>query len=207
MLAVEYLSPNLSSTIKKIVQEYEHQTSFASLAFLSTPEDSAETQLAPLLANYVDFLQQEWGRCVWECRLEGTLARALNPGMRKVFKTVEFRSIGHLLEVCHGFRDRLENIVITSKDSFDSSHTHTADLCSNPKAIKQALRDLRRETIIVNGQILPPVQSLKELIKLLRERLNSKPMKLKEKKNLQKASYLLLWHTLKVGDHSCHLQL
>ena len=228
MLAVEVLSEDLQSYIRKIVLEYEHLTSFASLAFLSTPEDSAETQLAPLLSNYVEYLQAEWKKCVWECRLEGTLARSVDPTIRKLFKTVEFVSIGHLLDVCHEHRHALENIVVSSKvfdsnevdlygtgagtdggnsngngngngngdgtttnatadnpNSFLSSASfdkNTLELCGNTKTIKQALRDLRRETIIVNGQILPPVQSLKELIKLLRERLNSRPVRLKEKK-------------------------
>jgi hypothetical protein len=59
MLAVESISDDLQSCIRKIVLEYEHLTSFASLAFLSTPEDSADTQLAPLLSNYVEYLQKE----------------------------------------------------------------------------------------------------------------------------------------------------
>mmetsp|Transcript_4703 Transcript_4703/g.9000 ORF Transcript_4703/g.9000 Transcript_4703/m.9000 type:complete len:795 (+) Transcript_4703:135-2519(+) len=204
-LAVEMLSDGLYSYIRKICLEYEHLTSFASLAFLSTPEDSADTQLVPLLTNYVEHLQKERERIIWECRLESTLARVLDPDMRKFFKTIEFISIGHLLQVCHEHRHSLENIVITERDSLLSGTSATApnaerrdsemnvlssasfdnntmDLCNNTKAIKQALRDLRRETIIVNGQILPPVQSLRELIALLKERLNSRPMKLKEKK-------------------------
>jgi len=212
MLAVELVSEDLQSYIRKIVLEYEHLTSFASLAFLSTPEDSAETQLAPLLSNYVGYLQKEWKKCVWECRLESTLARAIDPAVRKLFKTVEFVSIGHLLDVCHEHKHALENITISSKD-FDCSGTtlngngvamasattgntnssfnslssasfdkNPMEFSSNTKVIKQALRDLRRETIIINGQILPPVQSLKELVNLLKERLNSRPLRLKERK-------------------------
>jgi hypothetical protein len=203
-LAVEMLSDELHSCIRKICLEYEHLTSFASLAFLSTPEDSADTQLVPLLTTYVEHLQKDTDRIIWECRLESTLARVIDPDMRKVFKTIEFHSIGHLLKVCHDYRHTLENIVVTQRDSLLSGSSvtsgaerrdseinmlssasfdkNTMDLCNNTKAIKQALRDLRRETITVNGQILPPVQSLRELITLLKERLNSRPMKLKEKK-------------------------
>ncbi len=196
MLAVELISEDIQSYIRKIVLDYEHQTSFASLAFLSTPEDSAETQLAPLLANYVEYLQKEWKRCVWESRLESTLARAIDPAVRKMFKTVEFVSIGHLLDVCREYKSALENITISSKD-FDGANPSSgfsilspksipmelsAQSVSNNKAVKQALRDLSRETIIINGQILPPVQSLKELVKVLEERINSRPMRLKEKK-------------------------
>ena len=208
-LAVELLSDDLQSHIRKICLEYEHMTSFASLAFLSTPGDSAETQLAPMLLKYVDYLQKDRERIVWECRLESTLARVTDPNMRKLFKTAEFRSIGHLLDVCHEYSHALENIVIPARDSLFSEaylqapstsalsgnndgngklltnpslDQNMLDLCNNTKAVKQALRDLRRETIIVNGQILPPVQSLKELVTLLKERLNSRPMKLREKK-------------------------
>lgn len=203
-LAVELLSDDLHIYIRKICLEYEHLTSFASLAFLSTPEDSAETQLAPLMLKYVEFLQMEREQIVWKCRLESALARAIDPAMRKMYKTSEFRSIGHLLDACHEYRHSLENIVVAARDSLFADHyletasdgmngteklfsggvfdKDTVDLCNNTKAVKQALKDLRRETIIVNGQILPPVQSLKELIKLLRERLNSRPVKLKEKK-------------------------
>ena len=207
-LAVELLSDDLQSHIRKICLEYEHMTSFASLAFLSTPGDSAETQLAPMLLKYVDYIQKDRERIVWECRLESTLARVTDPNMRKLFKTAEFRSIGHLLDVCHEYSHALENIVIPARDSLfseaylqapstsklsgndgngklltnSSLDQNMLDLCNNTKAVKQALRDLSRETIIVNGQILPPVQSLKELVSLLKERLNSRPIKLREKK-------------------------
>jgi hypothetical protein len=200
MLAVEYLSEDIQKKINKVVQEYEHQTSFASLAFLSSPEESAETHLAPLLFAYVDILVRDHVNLVWDCRLEGTLTRALDPNLRKVFKTTEFRSIGHLLDVCHDFKQSLENIIILPKENLlhtsskcDSSSEvdilaspsfehNLNDLCENKKAVKQSLRDLRRETIVINGHVLPPVKSISELLTLLRERLNSRPMKLKEKK-------------------------
>ena len=200
MLAVEYLSEDVQENIHKIVLEYEHQTSFASLAFLSSPEESAETHLAPLLFAYVDILVRDHASLVWDCRLEGTLARILDPTLRKVFKTTEFHSIGHLLDVCDDFKQSLENIVILPKDNVlnslskrDSSSESNMlaspsfeynlhDLCENKKAVKQSLRDLRRETIVINGHVLPPVKSISELLTLLRERLNSRPMKLKERK-------------------------
>uniref|UniRef100_A0A7S3Q0L5 Uncharacterized protein n=1 Tax=Chaetoceros debilis TaxID=122233 RepID=A0A7S3Q0L5_9STRA len=208
LLAVELISDNLQKRIRKIVLEYEHQISFASLAFLSTPEDSADANLMPLVARYVEYLRVERKACVFDCRLESTLARAMDPNLRRMFRTVEFRSIGHLLGVCKEYEKELEHIVISPRDastltanaivsvtantntngsgvnalsstSFDSS---TVEACSNTKAIKQALRDLRRETITINGQILPPPTSLSELVNLLRERLNSRVMKLKESK-------------------------
>jgi len=154
-LAVELLSDDLQTYIRKICLEYEHLTSFASLAFLSTPEDSAQTQLVPLLLKYVEYLQTEREKIVWECRLESTLARAIDPNMRKMFKTSEFRSIGHLLDACHDYRHPLENIVVAARDSLfteaylekssDGMHgseklfsggifdKNTVDLCNNQK--------------------------------------------------------------------------
>lgn len=206
LLAVEHLDDELNNHITKIALEYEHLTSFASLAFLSSPENSAETNLAPLLYNYVEYLRNEWELCVDKCQLETSLARAIHPGMRHVFKTSEFQSIGHLLEVCNGYRDQLDNIIISSRDydPSDTSEFRPSESASNPdvissaasgdeidvkkcnakttKAIKQALRDLRREIITVNGHLLPPARTLTELVKLLRERLHSRTVKLKEKK-------------------------
>jgi hypothetical protein len=104
LLSVEQLSEDVVSTIRKIVLEYEHLTSFASLAFLSSPQESTEVHLAPLLRKYVDFLSCEWKRLVESCQLESQLSRCLDPHVRSLFKTMEFRSIGHLLEVCHDHR-------------------------------------------------------------------------------------------------------
>merc|ERR1711957_903689 len=58
--------------------------------------------------------------------------------------------------------------------------TMNGEVKAGSKAVKQALRDLRREVITVNGHILPPVHSLKELVTLLRETLNSRPVKIRE---------------------------
>lgn len=197
MLAVEILSGALLGKIQKIVQEYEHQTSFASLAFLSSPEDTAETHLAPLLFAYVDMLTKTRESLVWECRLEGTLARAIDPTLRKIFKNTEFQSIGHLLDVCNEFEMQLNHIVITSKESplhmgenrsihdilaSPSFDVNIAELCGSKSAVKQAFRDLRRESIVINGHVLPPVKTLSELVKLLSERLNSRPVKLRQSK-------------------------
>ncbi len=206
VLAVEHLSEELVGYIRKIVLEYEHLTSFASLAFLSSPGDSAETHLAPLLLNYLEYLKNDLDICVDQCKLENTLARAIHPGMRKVFKTAEFVSLGHLLEVCCKYKDQLENISILPSDSssfgigntlvarqssssdvissITSGDTTNLKKCgsSTTKAIKQALRDLRREIITVNGHVLPPVQSLTQLVNLLRERLQTRTVKLRDKK-------------------------
>ena len=104
LLSVEVLSEDLTSTIRNIVLEYEHLTSFASLAFLSSPQESTEEHLLPLLTKYVEYLVQDWKFCIQKCQLESQLNRCLDPAIRSMFKTMEFRSIGHLLEVCHEHR-------------------------------------------------------------------------------------------------------
>ena len=64
----------------------------------------------------------------------------------------------------------------------NSRVTPSRYVLDDPKALKQAMRDLRREVIIVNGHVLPPIHSLKELVALLKETLNSRSLKLKEKR-------------------------
>lgn len=171
MLAVECVADEIKKVIRRIVSEYEHGTSFASLAFLSTPEVNADSLLMPLILKYLEYLQSDWERLVRECELERMLARAVDPELRRMFKTIEFRSIGHLLEVCHGLRDKLQNIELAPNVCAVAENINT--LCNNPEAIRQALRDLRREVITVNGHVLPPVTSRKQLISLLTQALNS----------------------------------
>jgi hypothetical protein len=174
MLAVECLAEEIMKVIHRVVLEYEHGTSFASLAFLSTPEVNADSLLTPLILKYLKYLQADWERLVKECELERMLARALDPAMRKMFKTIEFRSIGHLLEVCHEYRYKLNNIELPPNVCAIAENIHS--LCNSPEAIRQALRDLRREIITVNGHVLPPVTSRKEPIQLLTQTLNSRTL-------------------------------
>lgn len=170
LLSVEYVGEDLFRVIRRIVNEYEHGTSFASLAFLSSPEASAETTLTPMVLKYIKYLQSDWKMHERNCELERMLACSLDPSMRRYLKTVEFRSIGHLLEVCQGFRHELNNIELTPTNS---AYSASGELCNDPKAVKQAIRDLQREVITINGHALPPVTSRKDLINLLSQALNS----------------------------------
>ncbi|KAL3905585.1 MAG: hypothetical protein SGILL_009618, partial [Bacillariaceae sp.] len=174
MLAVECVAEDITKVIHRIVSEYEHGTSFASLAFLSTPEVNADSLLMPLILKYLKYLQSDWERLVQQCSLERMFARAIDPTVRKMFKTIEFQSIGHLLEVCHQFRDQLQSIELAPNVCAMAENINT--LCNSPDAIRQALRDLRREVITVNGHVLPPVTSRKELINLLTQTLNSRTL-------------------------------
>jgi hypothetical protein len=188
MLAVECIAEEITKVIRRVAAEYEHGTSFASLAFLSTPETNADSLLTPIILKYLKYLQADWERLVRECELERMLARAVDPAMRKMFKTIEFHSIGHLLEVCHEYRAKLQNIELPPNLCAVAENINT--LCNNNDAVRQALRDLRREKITVNGHILPPVTSRKELISLLTQTLNSRtltsaPQK-KSKRNARK---------------------
>ncbi|CAB9508740.1 expressed unknown protein [Seminavis robusta] len=169
LLAVEFVGEDLHRVIRRIVNEYEHSTSFASLAFLSSPEASAETRLTPMVTNYIRYLQSEWKVHEAGCELERMLASSLDGNMRRYLKTVEFLSIGHLLEVCQGFRNDLQNIELAPSHANDS-------LCNNPDAVRQAIMDLQREIITINGHVLPPVTSRKDLISLLSQSLNSRTL-------------------------------
>jgi hypothetical protein len=191
LLAVEYLSPGLLRTIRRIVVDYEQKTSFASLAFLSTPDDSADQRLTPMVLKYARYLQADWKNYVMDCELELTLSLALHADMRKIFKTVEFRSIGHLLETCAGFRSQLQKIELAPSTQTDPDSQEK--LVDNPEAVRQAIRDLQRERITVNGHLLPPVTSRKELIHLLQQTMNSRtltalPMKTRRKSRRSRRS-------------------
>jgi hypothetical protein len=202
VLAVECVAEEITKVVRRIVSEYEHGTSFASLAFLSTPEVNADSLLLPLILKYVKYLQSDWERLVRECELERMLARAVDPEIRKLFKTIEFRSIGHLLEVCHEFRDKLQNIELAPNVCAVAENVNT--LCNNPEAIRQALRDLRREVITVNGHVLPPVTSRKELINLLIQTLNSRTLTAvppRKKRNSRKKNTILKNHSAPDLNH------
>lgn len=174
VLAVEVLSDDVTKVIRRIVSEYEHGTSFASLAFLSTPEVNADSLLTPLIVKYIRYLQTEWEQVISACELERMLTRALDPEMRKMFKTIEFRSIGHLLEVCHEHRDKLQNIELAPTVCAVAENIN--NLIHSKNALRQALRDLQREIITVNGHVLPPVNSRKELVAILGQTLNSRTL-------------------------------
>ena len=172
LLAVDILSEELSRVIRRIVSDYEHTTSFASLAFLSSPENSAE-KLTPMVLQYLRYLQANWKVCEADCDLERLLRSCLNPDMRHTFKTVEFRSIGHLLEVCHDYRSELQHIEFPPEyNPGGSSSTEK----NGDSAIHQAIKDLQREVITVNGNVLPPATSRAELIQLLSQTLNSRSL-------------------------------
>jgi hypothetical protein len=147
-------------------------TSFASLAFLSSPDQSAVEHLTPLLSAYLEYLQDDWKSLVARCEIEQMLNRALDAGMRKTLTTMEFQSIGHLLHVCHEYRHELQTIALPPSHEEEG----ILGLCGDVKALKQALRDLRREVITVNGHILPPAHSMKELARLLEQTLNSRTL-------------------------------
>jgi len=181
LLAVETISEALVRVIRRLVNEYEHSISFASLAFLSSPEASAETRLSPLVVRYIHYIQSDWKCHEDACELERMLAKSLDGKMRRFLKTIEFQSIGHLLEVCQGFRNELNSIELTPTSPDDttycgSSSSNCMDTSNNPKAVRQAIRDLKREVITVNGYVLPPVTSRQDLIDLLSQSLKSRSL-------------------------------
>jgi hypothetical protein len=178
VLAVDILSEDLERVIRRIVSEYEHATSFASLAFLSSPEDAAEHKLTPLILDYLRYLRVNWQNAEASCELEEMLRNCMDPQMRKTFKTVEFRSIGHLLEVCQSFRSELQQIQIQPSRQFRSvvDTNGGEDTASTKDALRQAIRDLNREVITINGHVLPPATSYEQLSYLLSQTLNSQAL-------------------------------
>ena len=159
-----------------VVSEYQHQISFASLAFLSSPEDSAENRLSPLIISYIKYLQSNWKDLVENSVLERMLITVLDQKMRNIFKTVEFVSIGHLLDVCNGYSNALQHIELPPDIGGFDPDSDIYSICSSSKVVKQAIRDLQREVITVNGHALPPVTSRKELVQLLSQILNSRSL-------------------------------
>ena len=163
LLSVGALSESLQRLIQNIVSNYVHTTSFASLAFLSTPETSAEQRLSPAIWKYLVHLQKQSKQYEEECEMEVLMAISLDSKMRSTFKTAEFQSIGHLLEVCQGFRDSLQSIQLPVRQSETECDT------------TQALKDLHREVIAVNGSVLPHVSDRDDLLQLLSSALNTRP--------------------------------
>lgn len=199
MLAVECVSDKVAKIIRRIVSEYEHKTSFASLAFLSTPEVNADSVLTPLIIKYLQLLQVESKQFVRECELERMLIRTIDPTMRKMFKTIEFQSIGHLLEVCHAYSKQLSCIELPP--TLCSTAENVNNLCDNPDALRQALRDLRREAITVNGHVLPLVTSRKELVSMLTQTINSRTLSTSTSKRQLQKSLRKTSSSDKIGDN------
>jgi len=185
-LAVEVLSDDIQKVIRRIVSEYEHGTSFASLAFLSTPEVNAESLLLPLIMKYLRYLQSNWEQVISACELERMLTRAIDPDMRNLLKTMEFRSIGHLLEVCHEQRAKLHRIELAPNVCSVADNINS--LIHSKDAVRQAIRDLQREVITVNGHVLPPVTSRRDLLHLLGQTLNSRTLTAAERPSRKKKS-------------------
>lgn len=152
--------------------EYEMQTSFASVAFLSSPEQATESVLFPLVVSYFKYLRNEWRRLVFTCQIEELLASSIDPGLRQTFKNTQFTSIGHLLHVINHHQGVLNHIPLPSFSSIPYYHEENNNTSNDSKLIKQALIDLRREVITVNGILLPPAHSRKQLIKYLFDALH-----------------------------------
>jgi hypothetical protein len=166
LLAVSVLSEDIVRILRNIISNYVHATSFASLAFLSSPETSADQSLTPAILQYLLYLQKNWMTCENDCDIELMLSTVIDPQLRHLYKTAEFQSIGHLLEVYQTHRDKLHNIELPPR----------VDRQSDEEKMKQALKDIPREVISVNGSVLPRVLNRAELIQLLTSALNIRPL-------------------------------
>jgi len=185
VLAVEVWCDDLKSVVDRLTSEYEHKVSFASLAFLSSPDKSADTHLAPLLTKYFEYLQSNYKSLTAECELERMLRTIIDADLRQFFKNATFHSVGHILDVCRSYRESLDNIalpppwkegvfgMVGGGDVTVEMDEAISRYVNNATLVKQALRDLRREVITVNGQVLPPAHSSMELAEYLGQILNS----------------------------------
>jgi hypothetical protein len=203
-----------------LVSEYEHKVSFASLAFLSSPDNSAGTHLVPLLTKYFEYLQSDWESLVSKCELERMLKAVLDDDLRHHFKTAVFHSVGHILDECRRERASLDNIALPPPwkegvfgmagggDTNADADSAMKQYISNPALVKQALRDLRREVITVNGQILPQAHSQMELAEHLGRILHHNQLELSlspritKKKNKRRASHYASDFGLEPEDES-----
>merc|ERR1712151_839882 len=168
VLAIHVLDEEITLLMKKLCRDYEHQISFASLTFLSSPEQSIKF-LSPLLLGYLQYLQIHHDRFEYNSSIECMLRFTLPSKIRVLFKQTEFLSIAHVLQTCQEQSNVLSNLVLPS-----ISHSTLRDTCKDDKALQQALRDLQREIIMVNGFILPTVTTYKELVQILGDLLNSR---------------------------------
>ena len=122
-----------------------------------------------------------------KCELERMLKAVLDDDLRHHFKTAVFHSVGHILDECRRERASLDNIALPPPwkegvfgmagggDTGADVDSAMKQYISDPALVKQALRDLRREVITVNGQILPQAQSHMELAEHLGRILHSNP--------------------------------
>ena len=131
---------------------------------------AADSHLSSLILNYLHYLQSTYKMHIASAEIESMLSNILHPKLRQTFHNTEFQSLGHLLHVCEMHSDLLQNIKLPPIRNFQS----ISSKCTNPKDVKQALKDLRREIITVNGSVIPPAHSLKELVCLLSETLNAR---------------------------------
>jgi hypothetical protein len=122
---------------------------------------------------------------VSKCELERMLRAVLDEELRHFFKDAVFHSVGHILDVCRSCRESLDSIALPPPwkegvfglagggDGDVDMDTAIQKYCSDVNLVKQALRDLRREVITVNGQVISPPHSSAELAENLGQVLNS----------------------------------
>ena len=104
--------------------------------------------------------------------MEKWLSLLLAQKLRNIFKEMEFQSIGHLLEVCYGLQYELTHIDIPPQSIKSDEDSEAGDESSTCSSMKQAIVDLQREVLLVNGQVLPPITSRQQLLELLTSTLN-----------------------------------
>lgn len=146
----------------------------------------------PLLTKYFEYLQNNWESLVSKSELERMLKGVLDDGLRHHFKTAVFHSVGHILDECRRERASLDNIALPPpwKEGVfgmaGGGEMAMKQYIRDPALVKQALRDLRREVITVNGHILPQAHSHMELAEHLGRILHSNQLELSSSPRMSK---------------------
>uniref|UniRef100_A0A7S1BB63 Uncharacterized protein n=1 Tax=Corethron hystrix TaxID=216773 RepID=A0A7S1BB63_9STRA len=163
--------------IKKIIRDYEHSSSFASLTFLHSPHQAAETHLRPLFLAFRAFLFDDAQDHFRSAGIETMLVRSIDPDLRRAMHNVEFTSLEHLLRVCKALKAPLETIELRRTVKGDNGKTDVEeeqeeeDFHLLTGKMDQALRDLQREVIWINGQPWSPGGTYEEIFAGLTDEL------------------------------------
>lgn len=189
---------SVTEGIRRIIRVYEHRSSFASLAFLQSPHQAADTHLRPLLLSFRSFLLTDAQRHFSSCCVETMLANSVDAPLRMTMKDLEFTSLEHLLRVCRALRPALEDISLGGRTALYGSGDgdgdgrakederayllEQAEMAGDDRTgggegvritdkLEENLADLQREVVWINGRHWVPGCTYEEMLERLMEEL------------------------------------
>jgi len=189
---------SVTEGIRRIIRVYEHRSSFASLAFLQSPHQAADTHLRPLLLSFRSFLLTDAQRHFSSCCVETMLANSVDAPLRRTMKDLEFTSLEHLLRVCRALRPALEDISLggrtalygagdgdgdgRAKEDGRAYLLEQAEMAGNDgtgggegvrvtEKLEENLANLQREVVWINGRHWVPGRTYEEMLERLMEEL------------------------------------